>query len=593
MDYNLWKRQNFIKKRKVFQMQIPVKQLSADLAVVGGGMAGICAAIAAARNGLSVILVQDRPMLGGNASSEIRMWVCGAHGKDNKESGILEEIMLENYYYNPTLRYTIWDDVLYTFIKREKNITLLLNTTVEGVKTEGNKISSVSAWNLHSYTRYEISAKFFSDCSGDSILRLSGAEYRTGREASSEFGETHAPEKEDKKTMGNSILVQLRKTDAPHRPFIAPEWAYHYTEETIPRKESMFNMRTNNFWWMEFGGIKDTVADADEIRDELLKIAYGCWEYIKNHPDGRAAEWELDWIGSLPGKRENVRYVGDHILIQPEIEAEGRFPDVVCHGGWSMDNHHPEAFYYPGPPTIFHPAPSPFGIPYRSLYSKNIGNLFFAGRNISCSHMGMSSTRVMATCATMGQAVGTAAALAVRHNTDPRGVYEQYITELRDTLMEQDQYLPFATRKVSELSRNAKVSDENLRNGIDRSIGETDNGATVKLGDSCRYEFGKPEKVSSVRVIFDSNFADSKRMRNIEGVPEDDIRRIPGTIARDFTVEVFRYGEWQKVLEIKENRKRYLRLNFTPVDAEAVRLVPQTSWDEKADSVHLFAFEVE
>ncbi len=575
-------------------MQIPVKKLSADLAVVGGGMSGVCAALAAARNGLSVILVQDRPMLGGNASSEMRMWICGAHGKDNKEGGILEEILLENYYYNPTLRYTIWDDVLYTFIKREKNITLLLNTTVEGVKTEGSRIVSVSAWNLHSYTRYEISAKFFSDCSGDSILRLSGAEYRTGREASSEFGESHAPEKEDKKTMGNSILVQLRKTDRPHQPFIAPEWAHHYTEETIPRKEAMFNMKTNNFWWMEFGGIKDTIADADEIRDELLKIAYGCWEYIKNHPDGRAKEWELDWIGSLPGKRENVRYVGDHILTQPEIEAEGRFPDVVCHGGWSMDNHHPEAFYYPGPPTIFHPAPSPFGIPYRSLYSKNIENLFFAGRNISCSHMGMSSTRVMATCATMGQAVGTAAALAVKHGTTPRGIYEHHIEELRDTLMEQDQFLPFATRRISELSRNAKVSDENLRNGIDRSIGDNDNGSFVKLGDSCWYEFGKPETVSSVRIIFDSDFADTKRMRNLEGVPEDDIRHVPGTIARDFVIEVFRYGEWQKVLEVNENRKRYLRLNFKPLsDVEAIRLVPKTSWNEKADSVHLFAFEVE
>ncbi len=575
-------------------MQIPVKQYSADLAVVGGGMAGICAAIAAARNGLSVVLVQDRPMLGGNASSEIRMWICGAHGKDNKESGILEEIMLENYYYNPTLRYTIWDDVLYTFIQREKNITLLLNTTVEGVKTEGSRIVSISAWNLHSYTRCEISAKLFADCSGDSILRLSGAEYRFGRESSSEFGESHAPDHPDRKTMGNSILVQLRKSSAPHRPFRAPEWAYHYTEETIPRKEAMFNMKTNNFWWMEFGGVKDTIADADEIRDELLKIAYGCWEYIKNHPDGRAREWELDWIGSLPGKRESARYVGDHILTQPEIEAEGRFPDLVCYGGWSMDNHHPEAFYYPGPPTIFHPAPSPFGIPYRSLYSKNIENLLFAGRNISCSHMGMSSTRVMATCATMGQAVGTAAALAVKHGTSPRGIYLHHLEELRDTLMEQDQYLPFTTRKIPELSRRAKVSDENLRNGIDRSIGETDNGSYVELGDSCWYEFEKPERISSVRIIFDSDFSDTKRMRNIEGVPEDDIRHVPGTIARDFSIEVFRCGEWQKVLDIKENRKRYLRLNFAPIaDAEAVRLVPGTSWDEKATRVHLFAFEVE
>ncbi len=576
-------------------MIIPEKHLTADFVVVGGGMAGICAAIAAARNGICVVLVQDRPMLGGNASSEMRMWICGAHGKDQKEAGILEEILLENYYLNPTLRYTMWDDVLYTFIKREKNITLLLNTTVEDVSTENGKITSVSAWNLHSYTRYKISGRFFADCSGDSILRLSGAEYRTGREAASEFGESHEPEVADKKTMGNSILIQLRKTNHPHRPFIAPEWAYHYTDNNVPRKDCIhWDRRSDNFWWMEFGGIKDTIADADEIRDELLKIAYGCWEYIKNHPNGRAAEWELDWIGKLPGKRENVRYVGDHILIQTDVETEGRFPDVVCHGGWSMDNHHPEAFYFPGPPTIYNPAPSPYGIPYGSLYSKNIGNLFFAGRNISCSHIAMSSTRVMATCATMGQAIGTAAALAVRHETTPRGIRENHIEELRDTLMEQDQFIPFTKRKVSALSLAAKVSDEALRNGIDRSIGETDNGVWVKLGEDCGYEFSKAETVSSVRIIFDSDFSDTKRMRQIEGIPKDDpLRRLPGTLARDFSVEILNSGKWTPVLEIKENRKRYLRLNFEPVSAEAIRLIPETSWDSEADKVHVFAFEAE
>lgn len=575
-------------------MIIPEKQLSADFVVVGGGMAGVCAAVAAARNGLKTVLVQDRPMLGGNASSEIRMWVCGAHGKDQKEAGILEEILLENYYLNPTLRFTVWDDVLYTVVKREPNITLLLNTTVEDVSVENGAIRSVSAWNLHSYTRYTISGRFFADCSGDSILRLSGTEYRTGREASSEFGESHAPETADKKTMGNSILIQVRKTNGPHRPFVAPEWAYHFNDDAARREWMLRDLRTDNFWWMEFGGLQDTIADADEIRDELLKIAYGCWEYIKNNPDGHAAEWELDWIGKLPGKRENIRYVGDHILTQPEVEAEGRFPDVVCHGGWSMDNHHPEAFYYPGPPTIFHPAPSPFGIPYRSLYSRNIGNLFFAGRNISCSHMAMSSTRVMATCATMGQAIGTAAALAVRHNTDPRGIWKEHVEELRDTLMEQDQFIPFAKRKISALSLAAKVSDEALRNGMDRSLGDDDNGVWVKLGGDCRYEFAKPETVRSVRIVFDSDFSDVKRMRNIEGIPENDaLRRLPATLARDFRVEILSAGKWTPVLTVKENRKRYLRLNFDPVSAEAVRLVPETSWSSDADNVHVFAFEVE
>lgn len=576
-------------------MIIPKKTLSADFIVVGGGMAGACAAIAAARNGISVILVQDRPMLGGNASSEIRMWICGAHGKDQKEAGILEEILLENYYQNPTLRYTLWDDVLYSMVKSEPNITLLLNTTVQDVSVENGNIRSVSAWNMHSYTRYEIAGQFFADCSGDSILRLSGAQCRWGREAAGEFGESHAPAEADSKTMGNTILVQLRKTSAPHRPFKAPQWAYHYTDETVPRKDCiMQDLSWCNFWWMEFGGVRDTITDADEIRDELLKIAYGCWEYIKNHPDGHAREWELDWIGKLPGKRENARYVGDHILTQGEVEAGGKFPDAVCHGGWSMDNHHPEAFYYPGPPTVYHPAPSPYGIPYRSLYSHNIGNLFFAGRNASCTHMALSSTRVMATCATMGQAIGTAAALAVQYRTSPRGIYEQHMEKLRDTLLEQDQFIPAAQRKIPALSLSARISHEALRNGIDRAAGEEDNGAWIELGKDCRYEFDSPAVLHSVRIIFDSNFADPKRMRNIEGIPEDDAcRRLPGTIARNFRLEAMRSGKWETLLCVTDNRRRYLRLNFPAVSAEAVRLVPELSWDENARQIHIFDFEVE
>ena len=392
-------------------MIITRRRLSADFVVVGGGIAGLCAAVAAARNGAKTVIIQDRPMFGGNASSEIRMWICGAHGENRKETGLLEELQLDNYYYNPTMKYTIWDDVMYGFAKQEKNLTVLLNTTVEKVETENGRITSVTGWNLTEYCRYKVEGKLFADCSGDSILRLSGAKYRSGREARDEFDEPHAPEKADAKTMGNSILIQLRRTDR-HIPFRAPEWAYHYTEETLPKRN--FEPEGNNFWWMEFGGVMDTVGDADAIRDELYKIAYGCWEYIKNHPDGRGRKWELDWIGSLPGKRENIRYVGDHVLCQKEVEAEGKFDDAVAYGGWTMDDHHPEAIYYPGAPTIFHPAPSPFGIPYRSLYSVNIDNLFFAGRNISTTHMALSSTRVMATTSMLGQAVGTAARGEIR-----------------------------------------------------------------------------------------------------------------------------------------------------------------------------------
>jgi hypothetical protein len=194
--------------------------------------------------------------------------------------------------------------------------------------------------------------------------------------------------------------------------------------------------KKNNFWWIEFGGNLDTVGDANEIQFELKKVAYGVWAYMKNHPDGRAKGYELDWIGSLPGKRESTRFVGPHILNQHDVTSGGHFEDVVAYGGWTLDDHHPDAvFRKDGPVSVQYAAPSPFGIPFDCLYSVNVPNLMFAGRDISCTHMALSSSRVMATCATLGQAVGTAAALLVKYGIDPAQLRRERIAELQDALL--------------------------------------------------------------------------------------------------------------------------------------------------------------
>ena len=566
-------------------MIVANRKLAADFVVVGGGLAGLCAAVAAARNGAKTVIIQDRPMFGGNASSEIRMWVCGAHGPNRKETGLLEELQLDNLYYNPDLKYTIWDDVMYTFAKQEPNLSILLNSSVESVAVEDGRIISVTAWNLIEYARYTVTGKLFADCSGDGILRLSGAKYRRGRESRDEFDESHAPEQADLKTMGNSILIQLRRTNR-HRPFRAPEWAYHYTDETCPKRNMM--PEGNNFWWMEFGGVKDTIGDAEAIRDELYRIAYGCWEYIKNHPDGRGRNWELDWIGSLPGKRESIRFVGDHILSQKEVEAEGKFPDSVCYGGWTMDDHHPEAIYYPGAPTIFHPAPSPFGIPYRSLYSVNIENLLFAGRQISTTHMALSSTRVMATTAMMGQAVGTAAAIALRHNETPRGVYERHIDERQQTLLDEDQFIPNIPRRVSLLTLKAKTNCELLRDGWDRDWDDGEHGAKFAPGEAAEYSFEFPERISGARLVFDSDLSDDKRQRNVEVSGES--HEMPKLLARSFRLECRVGGTWHTVAEVTDNRHRLVRLEWEPLEADAIRLVPVAAWG--GGEVRVFSFDV-
>ena len=186
-------------------------RLETQFVVCGGGLSGICAAISAARRGVKVVLLQDRPVLGGNASSEMRMGIMGAAGDQNREAGILEELQLKNFYFNPLRRYTMWDDVMYSAVIEEPNITMLLNTSVDGVEMKGDRIAAVKAWNSNAYTRYVVAGALFADCTGDGILRLSGAKFRHGRELPSEFGENFQQGGGDGRTMGNSILLQLRK----------------------------------------------------------------------------------------------------------------------------------------------------------------------------------------------------------------------------------------------------------------------------------------------------------------------------------------------------------------------------------------------
>ena len=568
----------------------------ADFCVVGGGMAGLCAAIAAARHGAKVVLMQERPVLGGNASSEIRMWICGARGKNNRETGILEEIILENYYRNPQKNYHIWDSVLYEKVRFEKNITLLLNCTCTSLEMDGNRIKSVKGWQMTTQTWHTVEAKIFADCSGDSILApLSGAEFRVGREARDEFNESIGPVEADKKTMGMSCLIQAREMPYP-QPFIPPAWAYDYpTEDDIPHEFRSHDVRETNFWWIELGGDQDSIHDTEEIRDELLKIAFGIWDHIKNHGDHGAENWTLEWIGFLPGKRESRRYVGDHILTQNDVRAEGRFDDIVAYGGWPMDDHHPAGFRYPWPPTIYHHAPSPYGIPYRCLYSRNIENLMFAGRNISATHAALSSTRVMGTCAIMGQAVGTAAAIAIRDGLTPRGVYQQRIGELQQALMEDDCYLPWHKRNISELTKRAKLTasegdPEPLRNGIDRPVGDEDNGWIGNIGAWVQYEFDRPERIRELRFVFDSDLNRPEHNMPCNYPLNDTSFCVPATLVKKFSIQIqSESGDWCTIKRVENNYQRLVRLNID-VTAKAIRFIPEATWG--ADKAHVFAWDV-
>ena len=580
-----------------------------DFCVVGGGLAGVCAAVAAARHGAKVALVQERPMLGGNASSEVRMWVCGAQGKNMLETGLVEELMMETCYRNPDKNYSIWDGVMLEMAMNEENIELLLNCSVNACEMDGRRIRAVTGWQMTTQQFHRVEAKLFADCSGDSVLApLTGAEYRHGRETEAEFGESIGRQiaPGDTRTMGMSCMIQAREEDRPS-DFIAPRWAEHFTAEDLPHRIPDMSSATENYWYLELGGDGDSIADTEKTRDELLKIAYGLWDFVKNDPSmrGKTRCWRLDWVGILPGKRESRRYVGDYMLNQNDVQAEGRFEDIVAYGGWPMDDHDPRGFRNTDRPNVNYPAPSPYGIPYRCLYSRNVENLFCAGRNISVTHWALSSSRVMGTCALLGQAAGTAAAIAAREGISPRGVYEKHLYELKQTLMDDDNYLPFNRREIPTLTREARLTGgagvENLRNGLDRPIGEEDNGFVCNLGEAIGLHFAAPSEVHGARIIWDSelNRESMPRINNGHPFVQDMMCNkpfhmpdfhVPQAMTKAFRIEGVRADGTAEPLYRAENN--YQRLNQIALSGTwaAVRLVPEATWG--AETCHLFSFEV-
>ena len=597
-------------------------EMEAPIVVCGGGLSGVCAAVAAARHGSKVILIQDRPMLGGNTSSEMRMGIVGVKEDQCQEAGIIEEMQCRNFFYNPLQRYPLWDDVIYSTVVEEPNIRLLLNTSVRDVVMNGENIAAVKCWNTNNYTEYTISGKLFLDCTGDGILRLSGAKYRRGTEGRGDYNESFlSNEVATNATMGNSILLQLRKTDE-HHPFKAPEWAYHFTDDdfnydtpksTIPNQKLNYKIiwraHDNNFWWVESSGVRfDTIFDANEIQFELKKIGYGIWEYMKNHPDGRCKDYELVWTGSIPGKRESTRYVAPYTLTQQDILSGGHFEDAVAYGGWTLDDHNPNGFENKGLASIEYIINQGYGIPYDCLYSVNVPNLMFAGRDISCTHMAFSGTRVMATCALMGQAVGTAADMIIDKGTTPAGLRKDYIKELQAILEDDDCMLPYRWRQVNELTKSAKTLAENepMRNGIDREWNGEDNGVYAAVGaTNLTYTWDKPITTSEVRLVFDSDFkVRGKRMRKLEETTER--IKMPSEMARDFHIQVRvpatskkqakeyaanpAAGEWKTVATVKDNFRRLVKLPFNSVETDGVRIVVDQTWG--ADKAHIFAFDV-
>lgn len=423
---------------------------SYDLVVVGGGLSGSCCAIAAARNGVKVALVQDRPVLGGNASSEIRVWALGATshmGNNNRwarEGGIIDEIMVENLYRNKEGNPILFDALLLDKVMSEPNISLYLNTVVLDLEKAGGDICSVVAFNSLNSTAYQLFASYFCDASGDGIVGyLSGASYRTGAENREEFGEGFSPSENYGEFLGHTIFFYPKMTDKPVK-FVAPSFALQDMTLIPKLHQATPDQSGCNYWWFEYGGTKDTIYDSEEIKKELWAVIYGIWNYIKNsglYPE--AENMTLEWIGVIPGKRESRRFEGLYMMNQYDIVNQTLFDDAVSYGGWAVDLHPAEGVFSSAPSCNQYHSKGIYSIPYRSFVSKDISNLFFAGRLISVSHVAFGSTRVMITCAHGGQAVGMAAALCVEKQCNPADLLrEDYMRELQYLLNINGQSIP-------------------------------------------------------------------------------------------------------------------------------------------------------
>ena len=404
-----------------------------DLVVVGGGVAGTAAALTAARQGLKVALIQDRPVLGGNNSSEVRVHLGGRINLDpypNLGDVVNEIAPLRGGNAQPGDYYE--DEKKLEMVNAENNISLFLNFRAFKVEKEGTTIRTVFAKHIETAEELSFSAPLFADCTGDGTIGyLAGADFAMGRESKAEFNEPTAPEEADKMTMGSSVQWYSKEGD---KSSDFPEFDYGIDfNETNAQKVTMGE------WTWETGMNFDQISDFERIRDYGMLVVYSNWSYLKNKSSFKE-EYKnryLDWVAYIAGKRESRRLIGDMVLTEQDITDFVIYPDASAPTSWTIDLHYPDpknTKHFPGAEfksIAVHKTIHPYPIPYRCFYSRNVDNLFMAGRNISVTHVALGTVRVMRTTGMMGEVVGMAASVAAKNKTTPRGVYQKQLDELQ------------------------------------------------------------------------------------------------------------------------------------------------------------------
>lgn len=424
-------------RKKMLEIpETPQEAKKFDLVVVGGGVAGTTAAITAARLGLKVALVQDRPVLGGNNSSEVRVHLGARINVDPYPAlgDVVKEIgparggnAQPGDYYE--------DDKKIQMVLAENNISLFINYRAFDVKTIGSTITEISAKHIESSEEISFKAPLFADCTGDGTIGyLAGADYAMGRESKGEFGEETAPEVSDKMTMGASVQWYSAEED---KPTSFPKFQYG-----VEFNETNSQQVTMGEWTWETGMNYDQINEFERIRDYGLLVVYSNWSWLKNYSStkNKYTNRRLDWVAHIAGKRESRRLLGDHILKEQDLAESIIYPDASAPTTWTIDLHYPDpknSKYFPNNEFLSIAVHKPihyYPIPYRCFYSRNIDNLFMAGRNISVTHVALGTARLMRTTGMMGEVVGMASSIATKNKTNPRGVYETYLEELKDLM---------------------------------------------------------------------------------------------------------------------------------------------------------------
>ena len=478
---------------------IPAQQF--DFVVIGGGVAGICAAVSAARLGCKVALIHNRPILGGNNSSEIRVGLGGHIGLGPYPNlgNLLKEFAPKSTG-NAQIAKRYEDEKKWAIVTNEKNITLFVNYHANKVIKEGNKIKSVTAKHIENGTEICVEAPLFSDCTGDGTIGvLAGAEYRMGREAKSEYGESRAPDVADKMTMGASAMWYTTDTKTTSA---FPEFNYG-----IEFNEENYQDETKGDWEWETGMNYDQIKDFERIRDYGLLAIYSNWSFIKNNLN-EYPNHKLEWVAYISGKRESRRLIGDYILKEDDITQYKVYNDGTAATTWTIDLHYPknetgitDAFKAGTTHTQIFPYP----IPYRCFYSKDIDNLFMAGRNISVTHVALGTVRVMRTTAMMGEVVGMAASLCKQHNTTPRGIYSSFLNELKALMKE-------GTGTGEEI--------DSANSGDVATIGIKSNNTLLKEGETATFTATRTTEIPKDAAYYEWQYSGgdevSKENKNIE-----------------------------------------------------------------------------